>query len=167
MTYKENNILIEEISKEIKEEDDRHKSRNAELIGKRNKAIIIRDDCENGLDIQDSEIGNCFIDISISSNKKVTKEVLLCFDDAIKDGRNNFEKMKSKYFGVKSYAHWDSQQHDSSYGMGPTHGSIWFSVGFKREKLEYIRDNGLTEDKTLSIIRYLKHKKIEIQKNKS
>ena len=37
------------------------------------------------------------------------------------------------YLGVKNYAHFGDQRHDGAYGMGPSHGSIVFSIGRERD----------------------------------
>ncbi len=53
---------------------------------------------------------------------------------AIRDiATNNAGKIKAKYFGVKNYSGFGDQQEDHSYGMGPKHGNIVFSVGLKND----------------------------------
>jgi len=37
--------------------------------------------------------------------------------------------MKSEYLGIKNYAAFGDQREDHSYGMGPRHGCIVFSIG--------------------------------------
>ena len=44
------------------------------------------------------------------------------------DGKNAF---KSTYIGMKDYAHFGDQDVECEYGMGPTHGSVVFSIGRK------------------------------------
>lgn len=39
-------------------------------------------------------------------------------------------------FGTKAYAHWYGQRCDCQYGMGPSHGSLIFTVGLRREVRE-------------------------------
>lgn len=56
-----------------------------------------------------------------------------CVTEAIKDIADGTDKMAKEYFGVKDYAHWSDQSSDHPYGYGPTHGSITFSVGYKRD----------------------------------
>lgn len=40
--------------------------------------------------------------------------------------------LKTEYLGIKNYAHFGDQRSDHSYCMGPTHGSIVFSIGRQR-----------------------------------
>lgn len=61
--------------------------------------------------------------------RRQTPEVASCFRDAIEDLRRGGPALSRRYFGVKRYDRWDSQRHDSEYGMGPAHGSIWFRIG--------------------------------------
>jgi hypothetical protein len=39
------------------------------------------------------------------------------------------EALKAEYLGIKNYAHFGDQRCDCSYGYGPTHGTIVFSIG--------------------------------------
>lgn len=51
-------------------------------------------------------------------------------EDAIKAIQiDNNEALKTEYIGVKNYAHFGDQRYDCSYGCGPTHGHIVFSIG--------------------------------------
>jgi hypothetical protein len=43
--------------------------------------------------------------------------------------RNGSEALKSGYIGYKNYAGFGDQRTDCSYGMGPRHGSIVYSIG--------------------------------------
>jgi len=53
---------------------------------------------------------------------------------AIEDIVNGCDSMKDGYFGIKDYAHWRSQESHHSYGYGPKHGYIVFSIGLKHPK---------------------------------
>lgn len=52
-----------------------------------------------------------------------------CLREARAELRLGVKKMRIGYYGIKSYDQWSSQRNDSQYGYGPTHGSIWFSIG--------------------------------------
>lgn len=57
--------------------------------------------------------------------------------DLIKDlAMERGERMKTHYFGLKSYAQWHGQRSDHTYSKGPTHGHIIFEVGLKPEARE-------------------------------
>ena len=40
--------------------------------------------------------------------------------------------MRTEYLGIKNYAAFGDQREDHSYGMGPRHGTIVFSIGRDR-----------------------------------
>lgn len=85
---------------------------------------------------------------------KQTPEVFQQINNAIERLRDKWTVFGTSYLGVKDYAEWDSQIHNSDYGYGPTHGNIWFSIGFQPS----YRDTGLlsvTEEERLACIRYL------------
>lgn len=42
------------------------------------------------------------------------------------------EPMMKEYYGMKIYSGFGPQRHDTVYGMGPKHGSIYGSVGFTK-----------------------------------
>jgi len=95
--------------------------------------------------------------------------------------------LRKGYLGIKNYAHFGDQRHDSNYGYGPTHGSIVFEIG-RRDRdegpdlgadeiylLECVRDFGtikgkrsnLGEEATLNLCdtikEYLDHKNTTIR----
>lgn len=43
-----------------------------------------------------------------------------------------YRSLWQAYFGTKDYAHWHGQRCDCQYGLGPSHGSIVFSIGLQR-----------------------------------
>ena len=56
--------------------------------------------------------------------------------DAIKwfAGENvGYRGLKEEFFGTKNYDRWRGQRCDCTYGCGPGHGSICFSIGLLRE----------------------------------
>lgn len=72
-----------------------------------------------------------------------------CVREAIKDIALDTPQMSKQYFGVKNYAGWRHQTCDCPYGMGPTHGSIVFSVGLQNPRVN------LTDDEKESCLYYL------------
>lgn len=50
-------------------------------------------------------------------------------EQAIKLIQTDSGALRGGYLGIKQYAHFGDQECDCAYGMGPTHGSIVFSIG--------------------------------------
>ncbi|MBE5272147.1 hypothetical protein [Stenotrophomonas sp. B2] len=48
------------------------------------------------------------------------------------DKGTTYRSLWHSYFGTKDYEHWHGQRCDCQYGLGPSHGSIVFSVGLQR-----------------------------------
>lgn len=44
-----------------------------------------------------------------------------------------YSSLWERYFGTKNYDRWRGQRVDCTYGCGPTHGSVVFSVGLRRD----------------------------------
>lgn len=68
---------------------------------------------------------------------------------AIKVISESDDPMAKEYIGIKNYRGFGDQREDHSYGMGPRHGSIVFSIG--RKNLE----EKLTEEQRNACIYYL------------
>ncbi len=159
MTYLENEKKINLIKKEIRAEEVIHRSKISVLAKELLISTQIREECELGANADDATLGIKFLEITKIDKKRVTKEVLSCFDDAISDIRKGIDWLGEGYFGVKAYDHWSSQSHNATYGMGPAYGSVWFRIGIQRRELDGIKRNGMTEAVFLSLVRYLKFKK--------
>jgi hypothetical protein len=54
-------------------------------------------------------------------------------------------RLAREYFGTKNYDRWSDQREDHSYGRGPSHGSIVFSVGLSREARRRVNSGGPIE----------------------
>jgi len=107
---------------------------------------------ENGVDASKFLIARSIIAVKWYGHKR-TAEVVQAFNEAMEDVRNGCVKLQKEYFGVKSYDRWDSQGHNSSYGMGPTHGSIWFSIGLTEHSRSY--GHPLSSDEKIAVNHYL------------
>lgn len=67
---------------------------------------------------------------------------------------NAYKDLWSNYLGTKNYDRWHGQRCDCSYGMGPRHGSIIFSIGLTDETRR--RDpRELSAEETEAAIYYL------------
>lgn len=78
-------------------------------------------------------------------------EVASCFANAVDDIRRNAPRLRRGYFGVKQYDVWTSQRTDCEYGMGPSHGSIWFRIGLVNARGQA----DLTDVERVACVRYL------------
>lgn len=65
---------------------------------------------------------------------------------------NNATRLQECYIGVKNYSGFGDQREDHSYGTGPRHGSIVFSIGLTPEA----RNRTLTSDEIEDAL-YLLH----------
>lgn len=68
---------------------------------------------------------------------------------AQKDIATRADVLRVSYFGTKDYAHFRGQEITCSYGMGPTHGYVTFSVGLS------VTNRGLTELEREACMYYL------------
>ena len=68
---------------------------------------------------------------------------------AISDIADGCKKLRREYFGTKNYDRFHHQGSNHSYGYGPRHGSIVFSIGLRDRKKE------LTADEQDAAIYYL------------
>jgi len=79
-----------------------------------------------------------------------------CLSEARSELRVGVKKMLTTYYGIKSYDQWSSQRNDSQYGYGPTHGSIWFSIGMQRQtRAELNQDGKLTDAEVIACVNWL------------
>jgi hypothetical protein len=62
-----------------------------------------------------------------------------------------------EYVGTKDYAHWHGQGSDHSYGMGPKHGTIIFSIGLCRPIRERVSNPALSEEEIDAAVYYLRN----------
>lgn len=157
LTYERAVAAVTEARARLQEERDRHEEA-ARTLG---RAMV---DAERTLLIyetagaqaaMDREVAERVLDIGWWSTRRhgarvSTPEVQSCFLDAIEDLRVGAPRLRRGYFGVKEYDGWASQRADCEYGMGPSHGSIWFRIGLRR------RTEPLTEDEQLAAVRWLR-----------
>lgn len=96
-------------------------------------------------------VGKKFLEIEWYGNRVTTKEVTEQFEEAKEDIRHAFRKLRTSYFGVKEYEGFASQSVDCEYGMAPTYGSVWFSIGLRSE----FRGAIFTESDLIAMVYYL------------
>ncbi|MFI7799674.1 hypothetical protein PSFL_07570 [Pseudomonas sp. DD1] len=118
----------------IGEENDRHKKQLASLskdLAETNRLIAASAD---GLDLDALKIAESVLEIR-GSYDKAGDDRAFALQKAVDDLANGAVVLKKVYFGTKSYAHWHGQFVECSYGMGPSHGSVIFSIGIRRSEL--------------------------------
>ena len=82
--------------------------------------------------------------------RRQTSEMRRQFDRAIEDLQAGCPVMRREYFGVKSYDQWPSQESNHTYGFGPKHGAIWFSIGLRNPTAE------LTDEQRIACVQWLR-----------
>lgn len=88
--------------------------------------------------------------------RRETAEVHECFREVIEEFRAGPRFILQDYYGIKQYDRWDSQRTDCTYGMGPTHGHIWFRIGMPSNMRREVRNGRvLTDDETVAVVAWL------------
>lgn len=140
-------------------EHERDLFRLNNAISEVNKIIAITEQSDPGL-ADDYQIASQILEIywrapnyGPGKRRPVKGEAVSVFTDAIAELQRGIATMARCYYGVKQYEQFDAQyQGATQYGMGPRHGSIWFSIGLQRAA----RERDLTEAERLSCIRWLR-----------
>ncbi|OLS61544.1 hypothetical protein [Pseudomonas putida] len=118
----------------IGEENDRHKKQMDNLskdLAETNRLIAASAD---GLDLDALKIAESVLEVR-GSYDKAGNDRAFALQKAVDDLANGAAALKRTYFGTKSYAHWNGQFVECSYGMAPSHGSVIFSIGIRRSEL--------------------------------
>lgn len=118
----------------IGEENDRHKKQLASLkndLSETNRLIAASAD---GLNLDALKIAESVIEVR-GAYDKAGDDRAFALQKAVDDLANGAAALKKTYFGTKSYAQWHGQFVECSYGMGPSHGSVIFSIGIRRSEL--------------------------------
>jgi len=102
---------------ELKSLQDRQES----LISQRNQA-------KAGLDLDKIQQAKCIVRV-YGKASTIERHALVREAVSIFASTEKLDTLKTKYLGLKNYAHWTDQRHDGPYGTGPRHGEIAFSIG--------------------------------------
>lgn len=134
---------LNRIRTERAEESKKHHDYVDRTAQEINELLRQKEMAMNGLDLSKIQTAESILDVDGLKYGEYNER---CINEAIKDIATGQESMRREYFGVKNYAHWQHQECDCKYGYGPTHGSIVFSVGYKRNRLcdefsEYEKDS--------------------------
>ncbi len=105
-----------------------------------------------GLDAAKIELADHVIYVS-GDYERAGQDRTECREDAIRALLAGGGRLRTEYFGTKSYDRWCGQRSDHAYGMGPRHGSVGFAIGMQRT----IRGRDLTADEIDAAVYYLRN----------
>lgn len=118
----------------INAENDRHKKQlsdlNHDLV--ETKRLIAAS--AEGIDLDTLKLAESVLEVR-GTYDKAGDDRAFALQKAIDDLANGATSLKKAYIGTKQYAHWHGQFVEHSYGMGPSHGSVIFSIGIRRSEL--------------------------------
>jgi hypothetical protein len=115
-----------QVEKEIKETEDAHKGRMADLNLDLEELKRLQAIHAEGFDL--GRVQRAEKHLRIRGAYWPTKERISAIDDAIVDLANGGRRLALAYFGVKNYEGFGDQREDHRRGYGPKHGYIVFAV---------------------------------------
>lgn len=136
----------------INAENDRHKKQLYELKNELSETKRLIAASAEGIDLDTLKLAESVIEVR-GTYDKAGDDRARALQKAIDDLANGATSLKKSYVGTKQYAHWHGQLVEHSYGMGPSHGSVIFSIGIRRSELG--RD--LTEVEIEASLYYLRN----------
>lgn len=142
---------LDVIKSRVAEEEERHEAAIRELNQELGNALKLVHTFEVGGHLvgEAYQVARGIVRIEWGRDRKVTPEVMGCFNDAIEDLRHGGARLRREYFGVKSYEGWSSQRVNCAYGMGPSHGTVWFRINRRDVAAE------LTPSEVLAAVQWL------------
>lgn len=140
------------LMKSISDELARHKAAadgfKAELV----ETVRLITASADGIDLDALKLAESVIEVR-GTFDKAGDDRAHALQKAIDDLANGGQSLKKAYVGTKSYDRWHGQYIECGYGMGPSHGSVIFSIGIRRSELG--RD--LTEAEIEAALYYLRN----------
>jgi hypothetical protein len=136
----------------IKQEKQRHEKQLSELQSKLNETNRLIAASAGGINLDLLKKAESVIAVR-GLYEKAGDDRAAALQAAIDDLAAGAPKLRKTYIGTKQYARWYGQYVEHSYGMGPSHGSVIFEIGIRRDQLG--RD--LAEDEIESCIYYLRN----------
>ena len=118
----------------INAENDRHKKQLYELNNELSETKRLISASAEGIDLDALKLAESVIEVR-GTYDKAGDDRAFALQKAIDDLANGANSLKKSYVGTKQYAHWHGQFVEHSYGMGPSHGSVIFSIGIRRSEL--------------------------------
>ncbi|HCF0295549.1 TPA: hypothetical protein NH680_000796 [Pseudomonas aeruginosa] len=141
-----------DLQKQIAEEKDRHTQHLASLSNALTETKRLISVSADGLDLDVINRVEAFFEVR-GSYAKAGEDRARALQAAIDDLANGAQKIKKCYFGTKDYAHWHGQFVDCNYGYGPSHGSVIFSIGLRRNEV----GRQLTDEEIEDCLYYLRN----------
>jgi len=120
-----------ELQQQIAAEKSRHEVEIRSLssaLAETNRLISAASD---GLNIELIKLAESVMEVR-GSFDKAGEDRQHALRKAIDDLATGAQAIKKSYFGTKQYAHWYGQYVECSYGYGPSHGHVIFSIGLRR-----------------------------------
>ena len=118
----------------IAEEIARHNKSIGEFKAELAEASRLIAASADGIDIEVLRLAESVLEVR-GTFEKAGDDRSYALQKAIDDLANGATNLKKAYVGTKQYAHWHGQFVECSYGMGPSHGSVIFSIGIRRSEL--------------------------------
>ncbi|BDH62343.1 hypothetical protein MTP04_24730 [Lysinibacillus sp. PLM2] len=131
---------------------DLHKEferKNNELTKKINDYKRLKELSLNNFDLNKITIAESLLEFSRGFNRKNNGPIRHAIDDIV----NDFRCLRKEYFGTKDYSGFVNQEVQCTYGYGPRHGYVVFSVGLKNG----VRQKEFTDEEKDACIYYLNH----------
>lgn len=75
----------------------------------------------------------------------------------IRDVANGCSFIRTKYFGCKNYDRWTCQDSCHTYGMGPSHGTIVFSIGLNHKFRQELDAGAIIDSDFINAFLYVLH----------
>lgn len=119
---------------QIKTETDRHEAQMRDLKASFAETCRLIAVSAAGLDTDLIAQAEAVLEVR-GSYAKAGEDRAYALQQAIDDLATGGNKIKRQYFGTKDYAHWHGQYIDCSYGCGPAHGHVIFSIGVRRSEV--------------------------------
>ena len=136
----------------IADEIARHNKSLGELKAELAEAIRLIKASADGIDIEVLRLAESVLEVR-GAFEKAGDDRTYAVQKAIDDLASGAPNLKKAYVGTKQYDRWHGQFVECSYGMGPSHGSVIFSIGIRRSELG--RD--LTEAEIEAALYYLRN----------
>ncbi|MEE3504877.1 hypothetical protein QN399_01120 [Pseudomonas sp. 10C3] len=139
------------LTKSISDELARHKATSDGFKAELTETNRLISASADGIDLDALKLAESVLEVR-GSYDKAGDDRSRALQKAIDDLATGAQSLRKAYVGTKSYAHWHGQFIECSYGMGPSHGSVIFSIGIRRSQLG--RD--LTEPEIEAALYYLR-----------
>lgn len=119
-----------ELQQKIAAEKSRHEVESRKLTASLAETTRLITASSSGLNIDLIKLAESVMEVS-GSFEKAGEDRQRALLKAIDDLATGAQAIKKSYFGTKMYARWHGQYVECSYGYGPSHGHVIFSIGLR------------------------------------